>query len=610
MVRSTVLVVDGEETRRRDLVRGLAAFGYEVVAAATAKEGRRFASGLKPGVIVAEGGLVDVADPFGVRAASATAREAPPTTVLLVEEETRPEVPVGIVTIPVRDTRFEAILRKVRTALLGRELGLRCDPLLESLVGDLEALPLYELLPLLQAAAVTGHVLAGDGELFLEEGEVTAARADAQCGAKAFARLARTAAGRFRVMLGSPTVPRELFNDVLSLMALAMEDQHRYEDARDRLPSLSSRVRLVTRADDPGSTLSPDQQSVVEHARAGRTLSSVLDRTGALDGTAMADAGRLHELGILEFDAPEVNVRIVTDSTADLPLELVKRHQIHIVPLSVTSGRDVYEDGVDLSPEAFYKLLESREGAHLGIGPPTKGDFLARYRMLVERSDVVSVHLSGRVSETVVNARAAAEEGMEEFRRLRGDGTAAFEVFDSMQIGAGLALLVLMAARMALRKLQAHEIRAHLERMRSRVHLLFVADKLQYLCAGGHLGKSQAWLQGMLGFKPILGLEDGEVVLVDRVRRAHAAHPRVVELFKQRVDPARPSLAGIGHAGCPVQAVRLRNLLQDSFTVSELIESETGPVVGTQLGPGCVAAAIFQPTEEERPLVAPVTDAW
>jgi DegV family protein with EDD domain len=358
------------------------------------------------------------------------------------------------------------------------------------------------------------------------------------------------------------------------------------------------------------ATLSPDQQSVVEDARAGRSLFSVLDRREVLDGAAMVDAARLHELGILEFDAPEVNVRIVTDSAADLPLEVARRHQIHIVPLSVTSGRDIYEDGVDLSPEAFYKLLESRKGAHLRTRPPTKGEFLARYRMLVERSDVVSVHLSGRVSETVANARAAAQEGMEEFRRLRGDGTAALEVFDSMEIGTGLALLVLIAARMALRKLPAHEILAHLERMRSRVHLFIVADDLQYLARWGRLGKIQAWLGGMLGVKPIFGLEDGNVVPVGRVRRANAAHPRVIELFKELVDPARPSLAGIGHAACPVQAVRLRNLLQDSFTVPELIESEIGPVVGTQVGPGCVIAAIFQPTEEEQPLIAPVTDAW
>jgi DegV family protein with EDD domain len=393
-------------------------------------------------------------------------------------------------------------------------------------------------------------------------------------------------------------------------MADAMEDQHRYEEARAQLPGLSSRLRLTTGIDDQTSRLSPGQHSVVEEARAGRTLSSVLDRTEALDGVVLADVARVVEMGVLELVAPEATVRIVTDSSADFPADLAQRHQIQIVPLLVTSGRDVYEDGVDLSPEAFYQLLERRGGADLRTGPPTRGEFLARYRMLVERSDVVSVHLSGRLSETVVNARAAAEEGMEGFRRLRGDGTAALEVLDSKQIGTGLALLVLMAARMALRKLPAHEIRARLELMRSRIHLFIVADDLKYLGRWGRLGNLQAWLGGMLGVKPILGLEDGEVVLVDRARGAHAAHPQIIELFKQRVDATRPVMFGIGHAACPVQAVRLRNLLQESFTVSEIFESEIGPVMGTQVGPGCVGAAIFQPTEEEQPLIAPVTDAW
>ncbi len=610
MGKPTVLVVDREETRRRDLVRALAGFGYEVVAAGTAEEGRRFATGLKPGVIVAEIALVDVADPFGLRTARGATREAASTTVLLVEKETGPEVPVGVLAIPVRDTPFEALVRRVRTALLGRELGLRCDPPLESLVGDLEALPFFELLPTLHAAAVTGRVRAGGGELFMEEGEVIAARTDSHSGVKAFARLTRMAAGRFRVMLGSPAIPRELFKDLLSLMADAMEDQHRYEEVRARLPGLSSRLRLTTGLDEQISRLSPGQHSVVEAARAGRTLSSVLDRTEALDGVALADVARVVETGVLKFDAPEVSVRIVTDSTADLPPALVLRHNIRVVPLSVTFGRDVYEDGVDLSPERFYRLLESRGGAHLQNSPPTKAEFVTCYRMLVERSDVVSVHLSGRVSETVVKARAAAQEGMEDFWRVRGDRTVALEVVDSMQVGTGLALLVLMAARMALRKLSAQKIRAHLEGMRSRVPLFILADDLQYLARSGRFGKAQAWFGGLLGVKPILGFEDGEVVLVDRVHRAHAAQPRVIELFRQRVDPAKPLLVGIGHAACPVQAVRLRSLLQDSFTVSEVIESEIGAVMGTQFGPGCVVAAIFQPTDEERPLVAPVTDAW
>jgi fatty acid-binding protein DegV len=91
---------------------------------------------------------------------------------------------------------------------------------------------------------------------------------------------------------------------------------------------------------------------------------------------------------------------------------------------------------------------------------------------------------------------------------------------------------------------------------------------------------------------------------VDRIRIGNAAHVRVIELPKQEVDAARPVMVGIGHGAAPVSAVRLRNLLQDTFNVREVIECEIGPAAGAFLGPGCVAAAVFQPTEEEGRLLA------
>jgi DegV family protein with EDD domain len=608
MARPTVLVVDGDEPRRRELVRGLAGYGYEVVTAASAHEGTRFATGLRPDVVVAEAGMVDDTNPFGVRAAARTAGEPPPVTVLLVEAKTGVELPAGVLAAEVAGATPGSVLRKVRTVLLGRELGLASDPHLESLVGDLQAVPLFELLPSLHAARVTGSVRAGGGELFLEEGEVIAARADKQRGLKAFSRIARTAAGHFRVVHGESPVERELFKDLLSLMAFAMEDMHQYDEARSGLPSLSSRLRLPGTQDVPATPLSSSQQRAMEDARSTRTLWNVLDKATAPDGAALADVARLVKLGLLQLDAPEVEVRIVTDSTADLPCELVRRNRIHVVPLSVTFGTEVYRDGVDLTPETFYRLLGRRGGAHPLTAPPAQAEFLAAYRMVAERSDVVSVHASERLSHTVVTARAAAKEGRDELCTLRGDGPPALEVVDSLQVSTGLALLVLMAARMAHRGLPAHEIRAHLEAMRGRVHLLFVADTPEYLARGGRLGRAQAWLGGMLGVRPILGLEEGEIIPVGRVRRADAAHPRVIELFKQRVDVTRPVMVGIGHAGAPVLAVRLRSLLQDTFTISEMIENEIGPVVGTHVGPGCVGAAAFQPTEDEQALVSPAVE--
>jgi fatty acid-binding protein DegV len=93
---------------------------------------------------------------------------------------------------------------------------------------------------------------------------------------------------------------------------------------------------------------------------------------------------------------------------------------------------------------------------------------------------------------------------------------------------------------------------------------------------------------------------------VDKVRGGKAAHPRVVELLRERVDPARPVLVSVGHAAAPIWADRLRILLQQSFIIGELFACEIGPVVGAHVGPGCVGAVMFQPTDEELPLIAPL----
>jgi len=603
MGRPTVLVVDGQESRRKELVRGLAEHAYEVIAAAGAEEGRRFAAGLSPEVIVIEADLW-VADAQGSAAGSS------PTTVVLWEGEPEAEPPDHVLSVATAALAPGDLLRSVRTVLIGREVGLATGPHVESLRGDLHELPLLELLPMLQRAVVTGRVVVGGGDLLLEEGEVVTARAGTVSGLKAFARLARTAGGGFRVILAPPGAEREIYKDLLSLMAMAMEDQHLYQEALGQLPSLSSRVRVVMGPAFFSTQFSPSQQRVLQVAHEGGTVWSVLDAVEANDGAVLADLARLKELGVAEFHEPQLTVRIVTDSTADLPPELARRHHVHVIPLSVSFGRKTFKDGVDLTVREFYKRLEARKSEHPSTVPPSEADFLADFRLTLARNDVVSVHISGHLSETLANARAAAEAGKGEFGKLRGEGVPVLEIVDGMQVSAGLALLVLFGARMAERGLGANEIRARLEAMRPRVHLLFVADTLEYLARGGRIGKAQAWLGGRLAIKPILAVSDGLVVPLDRVRGRNAAHLRLVQLLAERVDSGRPVVLGIAHADAPVEAVRLRSLLQDTFKASEILETEIGPVVGAHVGPGCVGAAIFQPEDEEQSLVAPVTDAF
>jgi DegV family protein with EDD domain len=597
MARLTVLVVDRQEDRRREIARGLASFAYEVVTAADADEGERFVEGLSPDAVVIEAALASAV-------MAGVADETKPLRILLDDSEEAPEESSGPV-VAAAGLAPEAIIRKIRTALLGRELNVAADARLEALDGDLLALPLLDLLPKLQRFVVSGRVLIGDGEVALEDGEVVASRAGAVRGVKAFARLARSTFGSFRLLLVPAGAPREIPEDMLSLMALAMEDQARFNEACSSLPDLASRLRLVMGPAFFTTQFTPGQQGVLAGAHDGGTVWDVIDRVPEPDGMVLAEIANLKELGLVAFDEPEVKVRIVTDSTADLPPEVAEANRIHVVPLSVLFGKEIYKDGIDLQPATFYELLQDHKRGHPQTSPPTKGEFLTAYRQLIGRSDVVSVHISEKMSKTAENARMAVEEGDDEFRKLRAGGSPAMEVVNSLQVSTGLGLLAVIAARLAQRRLDAPEIRTRIEAMRSRIHLLFVVDTLEYLARGGRIGQAQAWLGGLLGIKPILGVVNGEVVPVDRVRGGANAQPRLVALLKERVDPDRPVIAGIGHAAAPEWAVRLRSLLHDSFKIAELLENEIGPVVGTHVGPGCVGAAILQPSEDELALLAP-----
>jgi DegV family protein with EDD domain len=611
MARPTVLVVDAQERRRKDLVQGLAGVGYEVIAAANGDEGTRFATGLDSDVIVLDAALQPQVGPaMKRRAAEAGGEHEPPTCVVLAGEEVAgDEDNASEVRIPAAGLDTQEILRMLRTLLLGREVGIEPGALLGALVGDFQTLPLFDLLPLLQRAVVTGRLVIGDGELALRDGAVVAARAGEARGTKGFCRLARLAIGGFRLTLVPSALGSELDRDLLSLIAAAMEDQHRFEEASAALPEFASTVRFIMGPAFFATQFTSSQQAVLGAAHEGPTIWRLLDLVDLPDGALAQQIVELAKLGFLEFVDPEARVRIVTDSTCDLPREVALRNQIHVVPLSVIVGETIYKDGVDITPGAFYKLLQSKKQPYPRTSPPTMGEFLTSYRLVAGQHDLVSLHISEKMSQTVVNAKAAAAQGQAELQRARKEGVPTVEVVDSSQVSTGLALMAVLAARLAQRRLSPAEIRERIEAMRPRFHLLFVVDTLDYLARGGRIGKARAVLGGMLGIKPILGVVDGEVAPVDKVRGGKAAHPRIVELFKKRVDPSKPVIVGIGHASAPVWADRLRTLLLDNFNVTEVIEAEIGPVVGAHVGPGTVGAVMFQPTDEEAALLAPPGEA-
>ncbi|HSL84192.1 MAG TPA: DegV family protein [Thermoanaerobaculia bacterium] len=613
MSRPAVLIVVPEPNRRKQLGQGLSRFGYELVLASNAEEGRRFARGLGPSVIVAEAAVPGFGDASilgelrrgGTRSGGSLRGSGATTRLVVVGEGQEGEqgLPDEVLYLAARGLEGSELVRRIRLVLVGWELGLEPDARLQSLVGDFSSTPALEVIRGLGRALASGRVLIEGAEVVLERGEVIAASAGAARGLKAFCRVGARSQGPFRVVLGRPGVHREIEQDLPDLIIRAIED--RVPDP----PSQKARLEVQLGPDFFDTKFSVLQREILTAAQDRIAIGALLDRLPATDGEVLREVARLAELGVVAVREPESGVRVVTDSTGDLPARLARDHGIRVVPLMVRFGERIFRDGVDIAPRQFYELLEGG-GDHPVSNPPTPGEFLQVYRDVVPERDVVSVHISSSLSETFNHARKAAEAGARELQAARrerqGPEPPVVEVVDSRQVSLGLGLLALFAARMAHRGLAATEIAGRLRTMGDRVQVLFVVDTLEYLARGGRIGKARAWVGALLGIKPILGVSRGEVVPVDRVRGGRAAHPRMLALFQERLERGRPVVGAIAHARAPDWADRLRGLLEKELDVREMLLGEMGPVVGTHAGPGTVGAALFQPTDEELELVRPL----
>ena len=273
-------------------------------------------------------------------------------------------------------------------------------------------------------------------------------------------------------------------------------------------------------------------------------------------------------------------VAIVTDSTADLIPELVTQQAVTVVPLTVNLDGRSYLDGVDITAAEFYERLQ-RSSSHPTTSQPSPGQFKEAYeRLLDTHEEVVSIHISPKLSGTMGSAQQAAA--------MIGDERV--HVVDSQFASMPLAALVLVAANRAALGADASEVIADVTRVRDATRCFFAVSTLEYLRRGGRIGAAGALLGSVLQIKPILAIEDGQVVPLERVRTHDRALQRLLELARS-VDRAGGLCVVIGHAAAEAAAQPLAERL-DGIAESLLIQP-LGPVVGAHAGPGTVGVAVY-----------------
>jgi DegV family protein with EDD domain len=234
--------------------------------------------------------------------------------------------------------------------------------------------------------------------------------------------------------------------------------------------------------------------------------------------------------------------------------------------------------------DEFYRRLQV-DSEFPRTSQPTPGDFLAYYRGLAPYERILSLHVSARVSGTFASAEAAAEE--------LGDGRV--RVVDTETASASIAMLALAVQRRLELGTSDEEIDALVERYRRERGLLFTVDTFEFLARGGRIGKARAFAGSLLNVKPILSIEEGEVVPVKRVRGERKAFAALAAALETETEDEPAYRLGVAHAAAPERAAELEALVRERRPQAEVeLVVTLGAVIGAHAGPGTLALFWFR----------------
>ncbi len=277
-------------------------------------------------------------------------------------------------------------------------------------------------------------------------------------------------------------------------------------------------------------------------------------------------------------------VALVTDSTAYIPEDLSRHLAIHTVPLQIIWGDETLKDGVDIQPSEFYPRLENSK-VNPTTSQPSPAAFIERYQQLLDEGyDILSVHISSKLSGTMDSAIQAKTH----FPGSR------IELFDSYSTSMAMGFQILAAARAASQGASLEDCRAIVEKSRPNTGVLFAVSTLEYLRRGGRIGGGAAFLGTVLNLKPLLELREGRIEAVERVRTMNKAIDRLLDLFQERVGNRKPIHIACVYSSSTEEARTLLDRARQRFdpeAIEDLLIAPVSPVVGVHTGPGCMGLA-------------------
>lgn len=282
------------------------------------------------------------------------------------------------------------------------------------------------------------------------------------------------------------------------------------------------------------------------------------------------------------------NVCIVTDSTAQFwERGYAQKHNVVVAPLTIHFGRQSFRDGIDITTQDFFRRMSAGGPAPVAASP-SADQFIAVFEELGKSThQIVAILVSGKLSRTVRNAQAAADALL---------GRCKITVIDSLTTSIGLGILVQAAAEAAERGESAEEIIRIARGIIPRLYTMFFVEDLTYLERAERLGRSQAILGAMLGIKPILAIEDGDIVAMEKVRTRVQAIEKLLEFTSEFSCIAQMAILQT----MPNHTDRTRMLLERlavEHPGREVPVLTYGPALATHIGPNSIGITVHEGVE-------------
>lgn len=276
---------------------------------------------------------------------------------------------------------------------------------------------------------------------------------------------------------------------------------------------------------------------------------------------------------------------VVTDSTACIPDKALNGLDIPVIPLWLIWEDERYRDGVDITPEAFYRRLQERDTVPT-TSQPSVGEFVDFYRRVAEEKEtdtIVGAFISSKISGTVASAEAAAAQVPE----------LNVTVIDSLSTSMGLGFLALKAARAAEEGGSVDEVVAAADGVRQRLTVLFTVDTLEYLHKGGRIGGAKRFLGTVLNIKPLLHLNEGCVEPMCQIRTKQRALMEMLDRAEERLNGRAMAEVAVIDVDCRQESEMVAQQVQERFGVPAVYRAPVSPVIGTHAGPGTVGIGFY-----------------